>query len=230
MQKELKNELLKRLPESELSLFHSDLEQVELSVGEALYEPHRRIDYLYFPEDSTISLISITRDGLTVEVGMVGPEGILGASAIFERDRIPYRATVQASGRAHKLRVKALQKVFRQSKHLQDHLFSYFVGVHIQVAQSAICNKFHTVQERLAKWLLLSVDRAGTNTLQYTHEFLSMILGARRTTVSRSLKHLQALGLIETKRASITVLKVRNLEAIACECYEIIRAEFNNSR
>jgi CRP-like cAMP-binding protein len=102
--------------------------------------------------------------------------------------------------------------------------------VHIHVAQSAIYNKFHTVQERLAKWLLLSVDRAGTNTLQYTHEFLSMILGARRTTVSRSLKHLQALGLIETKRASITVLKVRNLEAIACECYEIIRAEFNNSR
>ena len=210
-----------------MAFLGENMETVELSYGQSLYEPHKAVDYLYFPEDSMISLISETKDGLTVEVGVVGCEGFVGAGAILERNTIPYRATVQSGGKAHKIRVKAARKAFSNAGAFQQQLLSYFLVVHTQIAQSAICNMFHTVQERMAKWLLLSVDRTEKSTFAYTQEFLAMILGARRTTISRTLKSLEALGLIRTKRASVTVLQKGQLEAVACECYEIIRAELH---
>jgi CRP-like cAMP-binding protein len=228
MRSNIKNQFLKQLTEAELLLIREGMERVQLSLGEALYELHKPMTHLYFPEDSMISLVTVTSDGLTVEVGVVGSEGILGIGAMFEH-RSLYQGTVQASGVAYKVKMKALRDAFGRSERLQNQLMDYLLSVHNQVTQSAICNKFHGVQERLAKWLMLCADRTGVNSFRYTQEFLSMMLGARRTTVSRTLKALQALGVIEMKRRKITILREKQLAALSCECYEVVRAEFQRA-
>jgi CRP-like cAMP-binding protein len=230
MMKSMRNELLRELPEAELSLLDGKLQPVFLTVGEDLYEPFRRIDYLYFPEDSLISLISVTRDGDTIEIGVVGREGLFGAAAIFGGETIPYKATVQGSGRAYRIDLLTLRTITAKAALLQMRLFSYLHSIHMQIVQSSICNKFHTVQERMARWLLMSVDRTGEYTLGYTHEFLAMMLGTQRTTVTRTLSSLQALGLIRNGRATLTVTHRTGLEALSCECYTIINREMNKLR
>jgi CRP-like cAMP-binding protein len=147
---------------------------------------------------------------------------MLGASAVFARNTIPYRATVQSAGKAHRMRLKTLKQALPPEASFRKQLQFYLQAVHTQVAQSAICNRFHTIQERIAKWLLLSADRTGNDELCYTHEFLSMILGARRTTVTRTVRSLH----IRAGRGSITIKKRKHLESIACECYAIVRTEF----
>ena len=226
MSRNVRNELLKNLPEAELSLVFGKLEHVDLVLGETLYEPFETVHSVYFPEDCLISLISVTTDGLTVEAGSIGCEGILGISAIFSSDSLPYRATVQADGAAYKVPIKTLRRLLPEAPTLNSHLLSYLPVIHAQVAQSAICNKFHTVRERVAKWLLLSTHRTESTTLRYTQEFLSMLLGSGRTSISRALAHLQSIGLIRTRRANVTVVRPKHLEEIACECYKIISMGF----
>lgn len=213
------------LPKKEYELLLPRLKTVSLVLGEELYEPGDEIKYVYFPNDSIISLISELSETAWLEVGMVGNEGMAGLSVFMGVRTSSTHALVQGSGTAMRMSSAAVRLEANRLGGLHRLLHRYSHSLLTQVSQSAACNRFHLVNARLARWLLMTKDRLGVEEFPLTQEFLSSMLGVRREGVSRAAGALQTAKLIRYSRGMITLLDRRGLEAKSCECYAIIKAE-----
>ena len=222
----LKNQILSALPESEYRRLSPYLKEVYFASGRILQEPDESIDRVYFPTQAMISLVSIMSDGATTEIGLVGNEGMVGLPAILGAKSSTCRSIVQIPGSAMKLSAKILQQEFQRGGKLQQILLLYTQALLTQVSQSAACNRQHSIEERLARWLLSVQDCVLGNELPLTHEFIANMLGTRRSSVTVAAGKLQKTGIIRYNRGCITVLNRELLEETACECYCSIQNEF----
>jgi CRP-like cAMP-binding protein len=193
--------------------------------AEVIYEPGGRIRHVYFPNDSIVSLLDEVADRSTLEVGLVGNEGMAGISVFMGVDASPHRAIVQGAGTAMRLKASALRRESDGAGALHGLLHLYAHSLLTQVSRSAVCNRFHMVDARLARWLLMTGDRLGADEFYLTQDFISNMLGVRREGVSKAAGALQKGGLIDYSRGHIRVLDRAGLEAVSCECYGIIKGE-----
>ena len=219
------NRLLAALPKEEYRRLLPELKQVEMPFAEVLYEPGAQIRYAYFPNDSIVSLLAEVADRSTLEVGLVGNEGVAGISAFMGVDMSPLRAIVQGAGTAMRMKASVLRKYSGGPRSLQRLLLLYAHTLLTQVSRTAACNRFHLVDARLARWLLMSSDRLGTDEFFLTQDFISNMLGVRREGVSKAAGVLQTDGLINYSRGRIKILDRAGLKAVSCECYGILKAE-----
>lgn len=221
------NRILKALPPEEYERLVAHLEPVEMLLGEVLYRPNEPITHVYFPNRGTVSVICTFEDGKSVEAGMVGNEGMFGVCVFLGSVTSPLEAIVQLPGNALRMRADVLRAEFKRGEHLQDLLLRYTQGFIIQIAQTAACNRAHPIDGRLARWLLMCQDRAQTSDLQLTHEFIAVMLGTRRAGVSEAAAKLQDDKLIRYRRGNVSILDRQKLETHSCECYRIVRREFD---
>jgi len=217
------NSLLAALPSMEIQRLADGLEPVTLTFGDVLYEPGEPIRHVYFPNKSLVSLLTLVDGRLALEIGMVGREGMVGTPLALGIGVSPVRALVQGTGAAQRIKSARFLKELRQSAHLQRAIYRYTHTLMAQVAQTAACNRFHVVEARLARWLLMTRDRVQSNDFRLTQEFLSHMLGVRRAGVTRAAGQLQKRKLIEYSRGNIRIVDRRGLEAASCSCYRIVR-------
>jgi CRP-like cAMP-binding protein len=217
------NRLLAALPRKEYERLSPHLELVRLTPGKILYSAGDVVRHAYFPKGGMVSLLSTTESGRTIEVGMIGNEGMTGIPIILRSRVAAYQVIVQLAGNALRIKGEALRAEFDRGGRLQDLLLRYAHALLMQVAQSAACNRFHTVEERLCRWLLVSHDRVQTDTIHLTQEFLSYMLGVPRTSVTQFAVALQKEGVIKYTRGRINILDRTRLEANSCECYRLVR-------
>jgi CRP-like cAMP-binding protein len=217
------NRLLAALPKKEYRRLMPELEHVPLVFGDVLYESGETINHVYFPEGGIISLLSTVGSRKVLEVGIVGNEGMAGLPVVLGVRASLNMGLVQSEGTAAKLKTAMLQREFKRDGALQRLLHRYLHSLLTQISQSAVCNRFHTVDARLARWLLMTRDRVESDEFRLTQEFLSHMLGVRREAVSRAAGDIQKRRIINYSRGYITILNRAGLEAIACECYRIIR-------
>lgn len=222
-----RNLLLCALPLGERERLLSDLQPVTFSLGEIVSEPGKRIDYCYFPINSVVSLLYTMQDGSTAEMGLVGNEGVLGVAVFLGGESTCSRALVAVAGDAFRLPAKLLQKEFAQPGPLQHLLLRYTQALITQVSQTAVCNRLHSVEQRLCRWLLLCHDRKNCSELRMTQELIANMLGGRRESVTVAAGHLQEAGLIHYCRGRISILDRNGLESIVCECYRVVEDEFD---
>lgn len=219
------NRLLAALPKKEYQRLLPELEQVPLTFGDILYEPGDNIKHVYFPNDGIISLLSRVESRKLLEVGIVGNEGVAGLPVLLGVSVSLNRGLVQSAGTAMRMKTAALRREFKQDGALQRLLHRYLHSLLTQISQSAVCNRFHTVETRLARWLLMTHDRVGSDEFRLTQEFLSNMLGVRREAVSKADGILQKRGFVNYTRGHITILDRAGLEAAACQCYRVIKDE-----
>jgi CRP-like cAMP-binding protein len=220
------NRILNALTRSEYESLSQHLDPVNLSSGEVLYRPEQPVTHVYFPNRGTVSLVSTFEDGSSVEVGMVGNEGMFGVCVFLGSVSTPLLAQVQLPGDGLRMRADTLRREFQRCGQLQDLLLRYTQAFITQIAQTAACNRAHTIDGRLAKWLLMCADRANSTELALTHEFIATMLGARRAGVTEAAFQLKSKGLISYKRGHVTISDREGLEALSCECYPLVRKEF----
>lgn len=221
------NRLLAVLPRRESQRLLADCQAVELQLGKVLYEPDARIRHVYFPTDSFISLM-IPVDGVTnLEVGLIGNEGMLGSPVILGVDVSPLRALVQGAGLAWRMSAAMFARQLGRSPVLRRRLHRYLQVQLSQLAQTAACTRFHVVEKRLARWLLMTQDRAHGDEFRVTHEFLAYMLGVRREGVTQAANALQLRKLIRYHRGAVTVLDRLGMEAAACGCYQADRDTYD---
>lgn len=213
------NRLLASLPKHEYERLSPHLELVRLTPGKILYNAGDAVRHAYFPKGGMICLLSTTESGRTIEIAMISNEGIAGIPIILRCEAAPYQVMVQLAGNALRIRAGALRAEFDRGGHLQHLLLQYTHTLLMQIAQSAACNRFHTVEERLCRWLLVSRDRVQTDTIRLTQEFLSQMLGTPRSSVTTVAVALQREGLIAYRRGRITILDRSAMESASCECY-----------
>jgi len=218
------NRLLAGLPEAELKRIQSDLTMVSLEVKEPLWVPNQPIEAVYFPIDVVVSVLAET-DGGTVEVGTIGNEGVVGLPVFLGANSFPGTAVAQIPGRAHRMEAGAFHRA-AQGGELRSLVQRYTLGFLTQVSQGTACNRVHSAEQRLARWLLIVRDRVGRDSFPLTQEFMGQMLGVRRATVSETANALQSHGLISYSRGTITIQDVPGLTGTACECYQIVRDEF----
>ncbi len=217
------NIILLSLPDKEYNLLRPHLEAVDLPQYQILEEPGERIDFTYFLNDGMTSLVALSRDGRSVEVGIVGKEGMVGMSLLAGLRQGTFRAIIQMAGTGMRVRAEVFQDVLLSAPTLRSEL-SRFALVHgMQVAQLAACNRLHEVEQRLARWLLMCQDRFDCQLLPLTHEFLAQMLGTGRPSVSLAASSLENAGLIENLRGTVKILNRKSLEDVACECYGVIQ-------
>ncbi len=226
------NRLLAALPESEFERLVPQLECVSMALGEVLYEPGDTLSNVYFPTTAMVSLLYNMEDGASAEFAMVGNEGLLGVALLTGGDTMPHRAEVQSAGYAFRMNGNLLKQELnrsggRRSSILQYLLLRYTQALLTQMAQIAVCNRHHSLDQQLCRRLLLSLDRSTSNELLMTQELMANMLGVRRESVSEAAGKLQTAGLINYSRGRITILDRPGLEARACECYQVVRAEFD---
>ena len=220
------NQILAALPEKEYQRLAPHLELVFLPLSEVLLEPNEPVKEVYFPQQAMISLVSIMMDGSTTEIGLVGNEGMIGLSAILGGNSTTSRSIVQISGTAVRLPAEILKQEFNRGEKLQKLLLLYTQALLTQVSQSAACNRQHTIEERLARWLLSVHDCVLQDELPLTQEFIANMLGIRRSGVTVAAGILQQAGMISYSRGKIKILNQEDLEATACECYRLVQSEF----
>jgi CRP-like cAMP-binding protein len=221
------NHLLDALPTSDYERLASHLELIPMGLGDVLYEPGIRLRYVYFPTTSIVSLLYVMEDGASAEIAIVGNEGILGISLFMGGDTTPSRAIVQSAGHGFRLRADLLKNEFERFGPTMHLLLRYTQALITQMAQTAVCNRHHSVDQQLCRWLLLSLDRLRTNELTMTQELIANMLGVRREGVTEAAGKLQDAGLIHYRRGQISVLDRPGLEARACECYQVVKTEFD---
>ena len=223
------NSLLASLPAGEYQRLLAGLEPVTLTYGEVLYEPGTPIRHVYFPTGCLVSLLTTVTGRHALEVGLVGREGMVGIALALGIDVSPARALVQASGSALRMEAARFRDDFLQSMPLQQALYRYTHALMVQIAQTAACNQFHVIEERLARWLTMTRDRVRSNEFRLTHGFLADMLGVRRSGVTEAAGRLQAEGLIEYQHGRITVLDRKRLAAACCECYRIVKRVYDSA-
>lgn len=220
------NRILNALTRAEYERLAVHLEHIKLAVGEVLYYPDQPITHVYFPNRGTVSVVATFEDGASVEVGMVGNEGMFGVCVFLGSISTPLEAVVQLSGDGLRMRAEVLRKEFNKGGQLQDLLLRYTQAFITQIAQTAACNRAHPVDGRLVRWLLMCQDRSHSKELYLTQEFIATMLGARRAGITEAAGRLQSNGLIKYNRGHITIVDRERLEAASCECYPIIKKEF----
>jgi CRP-like cAMP-binding protein len=223
------NLLLDALPAVDLASIMSRLEPLSLPIQMSIYEPNARIEYVYFLTDGVISMVSSMERG-TVEVGTVGREGMAGLPILLHADSMPTRAFVQVPGAGFRMRSTDLRVAMHESAPLERLLYRYAQALFDQVAQSAACNRLHTIEERCARWILMTHDRVESDALPLKQQFLAEMLGVHRPAVTLAASALQRAGLIKYSRGKITVLDREGLEGVCCPCYAIAQGAYERLR
>lgn len=219
------NRLLAALPAEEYERLLPHLTPVAFSLGEVIYESQGLMEHVYFPTTGHVSLLYTMLNGATAEVGLVGSEGLVGIALFMGGDTTPNRAIVQGAGEAFQMKAVAMQEEFRRGGTFQFALLRYTQTLITQISQTAVCNRLHTTEQRLCRWILMTHDRARSDDLQMTHEFISNMLGIQREAVSIAAHRLKAKGAISYARGRIRVTDRQTLEQCACECYQMVRDE-----
>lgn len=220
------NDLLAALPEEEFEHLLPSLEPVKMNLGEVLYESGKKQAYVYFPTDSIVSLVYVMENGSSAEVAIAGHEGLVGVSLFMGGDTTPSRALVQSAGYGFRVRGSRLRKEFDRGVALRQLLLRYTQALLTQMAQTAVCNRHHSVDQQLCRWLLMSIDRLASNRLVMTQELIANMLGVRREGVTEAAGKLLVAGVIHYQRGRIEVIDRPKLERMACECYEVVRKEY----
>jgi CRP-like cAMP-binding protein len=222
----IKNQLLSALPTEEYKCLLPNLEFVPLNFKQIIYTPDEPIKYVYFPNSGIISLVNITEDGRTVEAGMVGNEGMAGIPVFLGTDRMPSQAISQVVGDAVRMKADVFKREVTPGTSLYNLLLRYTQALLSQISQSVACNCLHPVEGRCSRWLLMCHDRVKSDQFILTQELISQMLGVRRASVSEVAATLQKAGLIRYSRGKITILDREGLESSACECYRVVKEEF----
>jgi CRP-like cAMP-binding protein len=221
------NQLLAVLPQVDWVRIAPYLVEVDMPLGQVLYESGGQLEHVYFPTTSIVSLLYVMEDGASAEIAIVGREGIVGVSLFMGGETTPSRAIVQSAGRAYRLHSRMLKDEFNRGGPLQRLLLRYTQALITQMAQTAVCNRHHSIDQQLCRWLLLSIDRLSSNELRMTQELIANMLGVRRSGVTTAALKLQSAGLIRYSHGHITVLDRPGLEAHVCECYAVVKREFD---
>jgi CRP-like cAMP-binding protein len=221
-----RNRLLGAMPEADWLRFAKNLKEVELPLGEVIYESGSEQPYVYFPTDSIISLLYVMQDGSSAEIAIVGNEGLVGISLFMGGASTSSRAIVQSAGRAFRMRAQFVRDEFVLAGSMQQIFLRYTQALLTQMGQTAVCNRHHSVDQQLCRWLLMSLDRLSSDTLTMTQELIANMLGVRREGVTEAAGNLQRDNLILYSRGRIRVLDRPGLERRACECYAVVRDEF----
>ena len=222
-----RNHLLAALPKSDYQRLATHLEPIPLPLGWSVYEPGSPMEHVFFPTDGIISLLYVMENGASAEIAVTGNEGLVGIALFMGGESTPSRAVVQSAGQAYRLRADFLKEEFERGGELQHLLLRFTQALITQMAQTAVCNRHHTLDQQLCRWLLLSLDRLPGNELLMTQELISNMLGVRREGVTDAAGKLQSAGLIRYSRGRITVLDRPGLEALSCECYQVVKTEFD---
>ena len=221
------NQVLAALPPEEQARLRPSFEYVTLALGDIVYEPAGHLDYLYFPTSCVVSLVYTMSSGATAEMGLVGNEGALGIALFMGGDTVPNRAEVLIAGGALKMKVKLMRDEFERRGAMQNLLLRYTQALITQISQTAVCNRLHSVEQRLCRWILLCHDRAQSDELLMTQESISNMLGGRRQSVTIAAGRLQDAGLIHYSRGHVKILDRARLEKAVCECYQVVKSELD---
>ena len=219
------NQILAALPEEEATRLFPQLTLIEFPLGMSVYESGDVQRYIYFPTDSIVSLLYVLKDGASAEIAVVGNEGAIGVALFMGGETTPSRAIVQSAGLAYRLSSRALKEEFDRHGQMLHLLLRYTQSLITQMAQTAVCNRHHSVDQQLCRWLLLSLDRLSGSRLNMTQELIANMLGVRREGVTAAAGKLQKLGVIRYVRGHITVLDRPKLETLSCECYAVVKKE-----
>jgi CRP-like cAMP-binding protein len=222
----MQSRLLAALPAADFERLAPNLELIKLKLGDVLYEAGAQLRYAYFPVDCIISMMYVMENGDSAEIAMVGNEGVAGIPGFLGADAAASRALVQGAGSAYRIERDALKREFTRGGALQGATLLYILALIAQMGQTAACNRHHAVEQQLCRWLLLTLDRLASNELIMTQELIANMLGVRREGVTEAAGKLQEEGMIRYSRGHITVLDRAKLEARACECYAVVRKEF----
>jgi len=221
----LRNHLLAALPEEVQERLFPFIELVELNLGQVMYEAGDKLAYVYFPVDAIVSLLYVMKSGASAEISVVGNEGLIGVALFMGGESTSSRAVVQSAGYAYRLKGVRLTEEFDRHGKLLDLMLRYTQALITQMAQTAVCNRHHSIDQQLCRWLLLSLDRLPDNHLMMTQELIANMLGVRREGVTEAAGKLQKLGVINYHRGHITVIDRKKLEELSCECYAVVKAE-----
>jgi CRP-like cAMP-binding protein len=221
------NLLLAALPEADRAPWLPRLEVVDMPLGQVLYESGRNLTHVYFPTTSIVSLLYVMENGASAEIAVVGKEGIVGVSLFMGGQSTPSRAVVQSGGAGLRLKADILMQEFNRAGPVLHLLLRYTQALITQMAQTAVCNRHHTLDQQLCRWLLLSLDRLQSNQLIMTQELIANMLGVRREGVTEAAGHLHKAGIIDYQRGRITILDRMQLERRTCECYAVVKKEYD---
>ena len=221
------NRLLGALPTAEYDQLLPHLKPVSFALAEVVYEFGGQLDYVFFPTTAIISLLYTMENGASAEMGLTGNDGVVGIALFMGGGTMPNRAVVQSAGKALKMKARVLQEAFARGGEFQRLLLRYTQALITQISQTAVCNRLHSVDQQLARWLLLSHDRLKSNELIMTQELIGNMLGVRREAVTVAAGRLQEEGAIAYVRGHITILDRPRLETLVCECYQVVKAEFD---
>ncbi|OUL36517.1 Crp/Fnr family transcriptional regulator [Nostoc sp. T09] len=222
----IQNRLLAKLAPDELKRLHPHLEIVSLSLGQVLILPNEPISFVYFPINSLLSAVTVMEDGSTVEAGCIGREGMAGVSILLDTNTTPMQILAQIPGQAVRVKASIIKQAFDTGGSLQKLLHRYIHTFIVLTSQSTACNRLHHIEARLSRWLLMSSDGIDSDSLALTQEFMSTMLGVRRSGVSETASKLQSRGLISYHRGQIQIVDRKSLEKTACECYGVVKAEY----
>ena len=223
----IENQLLAMLPEKQWAHWRAHLQPVDLPLGKVLYESGATLTHVYFPTSAIVSLLYVLEDGASAEIAVVGYEGIVGISLFMGGESTPSRAVVQSAGKGYQLKASLMLEEFNQGGPVLHLLLRYTQALITQMAQTAVCNRHHTLDQQLCRWLLLSLDRLRSNELIMTQELIANMLGVRREGVTEAAGRLHKAGLISYQRGHITVLERELLERRTCECYAVVKKEYD---
>jgi len=223
----LENYLLAALPDDEFAHVKSKLESVSFKLGDVLYESGDKMDYAFFPTTAIISMLYIMENGRTAEIGVVGNDGLIGNALFMGGDTTTSRAIVQSAGDAFRMKAKDVKAEFALGGMFQKMLLRYTQGLMTQISQTAVCNRLHSVEQQLCRWLLLIHDRIDSNKLVMTHDLISNMLGVRREGITLAAQKLAKRKLIKNIRGTISIIDRQGLEEAVCECYEVVNVEYN---
>lgn len=222
-----RNHLLAALPDEDFVRISAHLEFVSLDLGVVLYESGDRMTHIYFPTTAIISLLYIMENGGTAEIGIAGNNGLVGIALFMGGDTTSNRAVVQSAGEAVRMEANALRAEFKRGGVFQDVLLRYTQALMTQISQTAVCNRLHSVEQQLCRWLLINHDQLPADRLVMTHDLIANMLGVRREGVSVAAGHLQDQGLIDYSRGTVNILDRKGLERVCCECYQVVSTEYD---
>lgn len=221
------NHLIAGVTQEERERLLPGLQEVSLPLGKVLYESGERLDYIYFPTTAIISLLYIMENGATAEIGVVGNDGLIGIAIFMGGDTTPNRAVVQSAGRSFKMKAQLMKDEFTRGGRFHNLCLRYTQALITQISQTAVCNRLHSVDQQLCRWLLLSHDRLPSDRLIMTQDLIANMLGVRREGITHAAKRLQSAGYISYVRGDMTILDRQGLEGQVCECYQVVRTEYS---